>query len=56
MYFIFFQDFDDIDHFSAETIEEINTFMDTHSIARDGVFLVKGEMVSNIDNKHWPAK
>ena len=54
MYFIFFQDYDDAAHYSADTMEKINAFMEANDINKEDVWLVEGQMISGIDNKHWP--
>ena len=54
MYFIFYQNFDDMEWFHAETIEEINDYMTENEIPKDEVMLVEGQLISGINNKHWP--
>jgi len=56
MYFIFYQYFDDAQEFHAETIEKINEYMKRENLYPEDVILIKGEMVSGWDNKHWPTK
>ena len=56
MYFIFYQNFDDALEFHAETMEEINDFMYNERLYPEDVILVKGEMISGWNNKHWPIK
>jgi hypothetical protein len=53
MYFIFFQYCDDAKYFSG-TLDEIEQYMLKECIRKEEVILVKGEMISGWENKHWP--
>jgi len=56
MYFIFYQEYDDMKYFYSDDIKKINSFMKKNNIPKEEVVLIKGELISGLDNKHWETK
>ena len=54
MYYIFYQEYDDMKWFGATSMKLINKYMEKENIARECVMLLKGEMLSDLWDENWP--
>ena len=43
-----------MEYFAADNMDEINSYMKKIAIDKREVILIKGEMISGLDNSHWP--
>jgi len=56
MYYIFYQDYDDMDFYHSDSLEEIDSFMKKNDISREYTVLIEGECLSGMGNKNWPKR
>ena len=54
MYYIFYQEYDDMKWYCSTHMKAINDFMKKENIAKELVILIKGEVLSDLFSTDWP--